>query len=543
VIKNEYLMVNKPIHPVLFGLFPGVALLASNVSQVELADTDRVFFVSLLLIALFFAFAYLIARSWTKAALLSSFALALFFSYGHIFSATKGLSVGPILIGRTAVLVPIYVAMMLAGSWWILARVKEVRRITQMTNLVGVFLLAYPLYSVVSYHVQAKIIEANRPVHIPQELGQQFQGQVPNIYYIVLDMHARSDVLKGIFEYDLSWFTDSLETLGFYVAYESTSNYSSTLQSLSSSLNMEYINYLQELYGPDLTNRAHLGQLLLENEVTRILSDLGYKTGAFQSGDFYTEFRGADTYIKVTPEQIRQYQRFGYLNPFEGIFLQTTMARVFFDLGVFSQSSAIEQALETPYQIHRLTILNAFDHLSDFASEKEPYFVFAHIVSPHPPYVFGRNGEEIKHDQPFSLAGPARQNGGGENIDRYLDQLEFTDRLLLETVEKILSASTVPPIIIIQADHGPVSYTGEDEVEKSNMKEQHAILTAVYFPEGKYELLYPSVSPVNLFRIVLNTFFNGNYDLLPEKNYFIPHARPYDFIDVTDRVRTDPLSP
>ena len=96
---------------------------------------------------------------------------------------------------------------------------------------------------------------------------------------------------------------------------------------------------------------------------------------------------------------------------------------------------------------------------------------------------------------------------------------------------------------MIQGDHGPVSYVGEEEVLKSNMWEQHAILNAYYFPGAKYDLLYPSVSPVNSFRIVFNTFLGGDYPLLPDKNYFLPHARPYDFIDVTERVNTDQLIP
>lgn len=75
------------------------------------------------------------------------------------------------------------------------------------------------------------------------------------------------------------------------------------------------------------------------------------------------------------------------------------------------------------------------------------------------------------------------------------------------------------------------------------MKEQHAILNAYYFPGQQVDLLYPSVTPVNSFRIVFNTFFGDNYDLLEERSYFLPSARPYDFIDVTERVKTDPLTP
>jgi len=272
------------------------------------------------------------------------------------------------------------------------------------------------------------------------------------------------------------------------------------------------------------------------------LTELGYKTGAFQTGDFYTEFRFADEYIKPTAEQIRRYQNFWSLNAFESTFLNTTLARVFYDISILSSEIVIEKTIETPYRLHRLTILNTIDHLPDFAEKEAPYFVFAHIVSPHPPYIFGLDGEELQHSEPFSLSGPGRQNGGPEYVRLYVDQLRYIDQLILKAVEEILARSQAPPIIIIQADHGPVSFNGENEIERSNMKEQHAILNAYYFPGGKYELLYPSVTPVNSFRIVLNTFFNGEYELLSDRNYFIPHARPYDFVDVTDRVKTDVLT-
>ena len=60
---------------------------------------------------------------------------------------------------------------------------------------------------------------------------------------------------------------------------------------------------------------------------------------------------------------------------------------------------------------------------------------------------------------------------------------------------------------------------------------------------GKYgkdktkELLYPGISPVNNFRLILKGYFNEDISLLEDKSYFSKWSTPYDFIDVTSRVR------
>ena len=535
--------MRKPFHPITIGMYPVLMLLAANVSQVKFADTLRVFYASLLIIIFISLLSYLLIRNWQKAALLASLFLIFFFSYGHVYSLLQDVSIGSFTIGRTRVLLPLYLILLAVFIWWILSRTKNVRGLTEIFNIASLVLVIFPIYTIASYTVKAEMIRSSQQAEVPVELSQRFQGEPPSIYYIVLDMHARTDVLQKIYQYDNSWFIDALKEKGFYIADQSTSNYSSTLQSISSSLNMEYINYLEDVYGADSNNREPLGLSLSQNKVMKLFQQMGYKLGAFPTDDFYTEFRSADEYVKPTPEEVRRYQNVWSLNSFEGLFLQTTLARMLFNLGFLSSDATSVITLETPYQLHRLTVLNTVDHLPDFARKKEPYFVFAHIVSPHPPYIFGPNGEEIAHDQPFSLSGPARQNGGPKYQKLYIDQLKYTDEIILKAVDKILSESKTPPIIIIQGDHGPVSYLGEQEVAKSNMKEQHSILNAYYFPGQKYDLLYKTVTPVNSFRIILNTFFDGHYEMLPDRNYFLPHARPYDFTDVTDRVQTDPLLP
>ena len=121
--------------------------------------------------------------------------------------------------------------------------------------------------------------------------------------------------------------------------------------------------------------------------------------------------------------------------------------------------------------------------------------------------------------------------------------MRYLNTLVLDAVETILESSTTPPIIIIQGDHGTAGYAKREDIPKLNMKERHAILNAYYFPDGKTDLLYPTISPVNTFRVVLNTYFNGKYEMLPDKNYFNPSQRQFDYIDVTNRVHSDELIP
>ena len=64
--------------------------------------------------------------------------------------------------------------------------------------------------------------------------------------------------------------------------------------------------------------------------------------------------------------------------------------------------------------------------------------------------------------------------------------------------------------IILQGDHGQL------------WPDQHAaqmkILNAYYLPKGS-EVLYPSISPVNTFRVVFNEYLGGNFPLLEDVSY------------------------
>jgi hypothetical protein len=125
-----------------------------------------------------------------------------------------------------------------------------------------------------------------------------------------------------------------------------------------------------------------------------------------------------------------------------------------------------------------------------------PKFVFAHILCPHDPLVFGPNGEEISfRDSSFSL-----------RKSLYLGQFIFITKKIDRLIDDILSRSKNLPIIVIQSDHGIRGTVGSP----------NQIFNSYYLPGKGTNLMYENISPVNTFRLILNQYYNGKYELLPD---------------------------
>jgi hypothetical protein len=106
-------------------------------------------------------------------------------------------------------------------------------------------------------------------------------------------------------------------------------------------------------------------------------------------------------------------------------------------------------------------------------------------------------------------------------------------------VDAILERSSTPPIIVIQSDHGPGLGTDVAKVEKTDLFERMSNLIAVYAPRAS-EHLYPTITPVNVFRVLFNTYLGGRFQHLPDRSFYAPWNRPGDLVDVTRRARTPP---
>ena len=209
-----------------------------------------------------------------------------------------------------------------------------------------------------------------------------------------------------------------------------------------------------------------------------LLRERGYRIAAFSSGRPETEIDNADIYI--SPDQS--------LNNFQNELINTTPIPL------------IISAISTPksmdaFDLYRGRLLFIMDNLVKMTEQKSPFFVFAHIESPHPPFVFGPDGEEVSYEKKLDdhdadwLIKKGRLTFS-QYRKGYIDQVVFLNKRMKTIIDEILSSSKRPPIIILMGDHGPRSMLVWEEPEETYVRESMTNLSAFYLPDGGEEELY-----------------------------------------------------
>jgi hypothetical protein len=387
---------------------------------------------------------------------------------------------------------------------------KDLINITKILNAISIILILIPIINISIYEIKTGYTGKDIAFDIKEEYTESDnQENLPDIYYIILDGYASSNTLKEFYNYDNDEFTEFLKEKGFYIADKSVSNYHTSYLSMASSLNMEYINYLSDIAGIESKDQTLTYGMIRNNKVAHFLKSRGYNFIHFSSGWGPTNYnKYADLNIGIS-----------YLkrNEFQMLLVRTTMIDAF-EKQFFKD-------------IDRKRILNTFDNLAEIYKVEGKKFVFAHIVCPHPPYLFDRDGNSV----PEADTG---MNGWGlKQKEYYLNQLIFINKKIEILIDEILSKSEVPPIIILQADHGPRNTFIEGEYPTADIfKEGSRIFNAYHIPSEESNLLYDSITPVNTFRVVFNSYFNTDYELLEDKSYNSFEDEPYRFTDITDKV-------
>lgn len=492
-------------HPYLIGIFPVLSLYAHNQSQLRPEVLLRSLAVISVGTTIVFILLRLYFKDWYKAGFVTSYASLVFFLYNPLREVAYKIHFSEFNLGWNRYFFPVWVLILVLGIWMILKKLPQRESTVQLFNLIGLVTLLLPFVSITST-VIGDYLSKYPFMQSARNPAEQVVAEQPDIYYIILDMHGRSDTIEQEFGYDNLPFLEELREQGFYVASCSTSNYSETVLSMASSLNMNFLPALGDDFVPENTDYSNSDAVIEHNAVRQYLQKYGYTFVAFESGFPYVDIPDADIYIKTA-----NAKRNDNIAPFELLLIEQTPIRAVVDEIVSYSAKRVNAGSFRIYGQNYDRTLFALQKLTQLPKAVPgPKFVYAHLIIPHPPYIFGPNGEYVGNDE--------RLNGGPNHapVDvsayhlGYTNQVRYIDSLMPDILEQLISQSESPPIIIVQGDHG---FWGGPE-------RRLPILNAYYLPgKDASQLLYPEITPVNSFRVILNTYFDGQFELLPDVKY------------------------
>lgn len=466
---------NHPFHTFLIGLYFIIFIFLRNINELNFPMTFRSILVNFILTGIFFGCSYLFFKSTRKAGIFSTLLLLGFFTYGVLYNQLE--------------------QMFYKGSWP-LSHIHRYLLITYSVFYLCLFIILHrsrrPHYTV-NYILNVSLLViflmnisftlfsfSNKNKHLYKEnpflsavqqnhFNTTVNDHSPDIYYIILDGYASEKTLTEFYSDTNPSLYNFLREKGFYIADSSRANYPYTAVSLSSSLNLNYLNAASK-ESDELIHRNLLSYLFRKNNYRVVNIESGYAVTSS------LEF--ADKTIRINS-----------LNEFENKLLELTMLRLDDVLG-FS---------------HYMRLKSELNQLKLFTKEKGPKFSFVHIVCPHPPYVVDSNGVRKINRSLSDMAWEPRKN--------YLQQLKYVSKKVMDFINSILADSKTPPIIVLQSDHGPWI---NDKDPKNVYDARTRILNAYYVPGSLKNKLYPTISPVNSFRLIFSDVFNTNYPLLPD---------------------------
>jgi hypothetical protein len=152
------------------------------------------------------------------------------------------------------------------------------------------------------------------------------------------------------------------------------------------------------------------------------------------------------------------------------------------------------------------------DRTKSIANEQSgsPKFVYTHLMLPHFPYLFDRNGKAAYREN-IPTEDWSRQ-------EQYTEYLQYSNKRLIELVSHIKKGTRGNAVILLMSDHGFRQFN--DERRMSPLVFMN--LNAIYLPSKQYGAYYHTMSNVNQFRILFQQLFSQSLPVLNDSTILLP---------------------
>ncbi|MDD5706854.1 MAG: sulfatase-like hydrolase/transferase [Kiritimatiellae bacterium] len=445
-------------YPVLFVYF-------HNAAEAPLSQVWHPLAVFVAFAAGFYLLFTAMARDAIKAALLTNTTLLLFANYSAIESLIRDINwharywhILPALslaVALAAVRLRRLHSRATAGIWQINTIVATVFTLLILLN----FAQATPT-------LIAKGRLAHRGLAArPSTAGQRsaIPHHLPNVYYILLDEYSSFDMIQKHYGYDNSAFASLLQSSGFNVSYTSRNPSFYTSEVLAYLISMSATNIPSSVAvgGKDpMGARNHAaavyGAIKSESRLTRFFESHGYRTYV------------ADMYHLFFNNPYTLHSDVAYA--LDGKTRASSHANSI--LGIVAARSVLNYMIEgsSSNRLYNRLVEGILQWLTE-QTDADPVFLFAHILCPHGPFAFDRDGKPI--------------TGGlnWEDKSLYLGQYIFITARMSSVLHSLI-ARDPDCVIILQSDHSARIWAEGKDYSDLPIADMTPILNAVYF-QGK----------------------------------------------------------
>jgi hypothetical protein len=198
----------------------------------------------------------------------------------------------------------------------------------------------------------------------------------------------------------------------------------------------------------------------------------------------------------------------------------------------FSESSALgylELALLETTLLPRLSLSKArfvdtslmlLGERLDQVRQRQPFFLWAHSLPPHSPFVFNADCTlKPRTDTNF-------RGWKSKHKQDYVDNVRCVNRVILDLVDRIL-AEDPNAIVVVQGDHGTAFGIDERKLSERPLKdwpeevvaERASAMNLIRAPQECRQWLYPAISQVNTARFILACLSRRQPAYVPERAF------------------------
>jgi len=386
--------------------------------------------------------------------------------------------------------------LLAAGITWRLARGR--RAWVGLSTVVGVAL------TLSCVQVLAGVIADGSTAEVSAAPAPNATGDFarrPNIYFFLLDAYARQDTLEDI-GFENGEFLDAMAERGFSLVPDSYANYPKTFLSLGTTFNMDYLVEAGEgTVGP--SRDYHLLLSGNNNTVNRLKAN-GYR--------FLLAAHSTNTCNGFEDLCIRGDRDIGLLSvgELEINLLQMTpvfvVANRFFP-HLLGFKDIIPETIEAT--VRR-------EVYGPGASAGVPTFLFYHNLAAHGSQ-YGKGCDAFApYDRPLEAVHRTK------DIKLYLTTIGCLNQKIIDLTDAIIERDP-EAILIIQSDHGLSldKWREYEEWTPQDLQFRFGVLNLMRLPEDCRDQLYPTMSPVNTFRLLFACLAGEAPDFLPDESYWV----------------------